>query len=281
MRVTLEDLRLYYNDRRSDMVSAIGVGGLAFLLMGLANATGNGLIALIAIVNAMFVWVPLGGLWQKKRLESQWREAGLDSELLGHCEKLSRIDWSLDEYVDTVLSVYTTIANLSAQNAWFRHSGEFGTHLSLVREGLLAFFQRVERVDELRRMYDMCAESMRRPGRLASLQARVDREYKLLESFADAFEGALLDFSEAMAASMSAGGESAMTEQLQEFAGSMRRLSASLDEMDSTEALLDEELDEGARFDRLLGEHDAMVFDEPAISVGGGSTAVEPGSREH
>jgi len=279
MRVTLEDLRLYYTDRRSDMVSAIGVGGLAFLLMGLANATGNGLIALVAIVNAMFVWVPLGGLWQKKRLEAQWREAGLDSELLAHCERLSRIDWSLDEYVDTVLSVYTTIANLSAQNAWFHHSSEFGGHLALVREGLLAFFQRVERVDELRRMYDMCAESLRRPGRLASLQARVDREYKLLESFADAFEGALLDFSEAMAASMSTGGETAKTEQLNEFASSMRRLAASLDEMDSPDALLDEDLDPGVRFDRLLGEEDALAFDRPSVSQGRG--AREPGSDDH
>ena len=280
MRVTLEDLRLYYNDRRSDLVSAVGVGGLALLLMGLANATGNGLIALIAIVNAMFVWVPLGGLWQKKRLEAQWRQAGLDTELLLHCEKLSHIDWSLDEYVDTVLSVYTTIANLSAQNPWFQRSAEINTNLALVREGLLAFFQRVERVDELRRMYDMCAESMRRPARLASLQARVDREYKLLESFADAFEGALLDFSEAMAASMSAGGEHAMTEQLSDFAASMRRLSASLDEMDSTEALLTDELDAGVQFDRMLGAEDAMAFDEPSISLGQ-PRGDDPGSVDH
>jgi hypothetical protein len=267
MRITLEDLRLYFGDRKSDAVSAFGVAGLAALLLTLARLTHNQILALVAMVNFVFLWVPVGGLWQKKRMESRWREAGLDAELLRHCEALSQIDWSLDEYVDTVLSVYTTIYNLSRQHAWFHYSGDFQDHLASVREGVLAFFQRVERVDAQRRMYDACAESLRRPGRLASLQARVDKEYKLLESFADAFEGALLDFSEAMAAAMGTGGEQSMGAQLHEFASSMRRLAQSIDEVQTVEAQLDVELDEGARFDRLLAETDALAFDEEALSA--------------
>jgi hypothetical protein len=269
MRITLEDLRLYFGDRKSDVVSAVGMAAFGLLLLSLARLSGNQILALVAFLNFAFLWVPVGSLWQKKRTESRWQQAGLDGELLRHCEALARIDASLDEYVDTVLSVYTTIFNLSRQNAWFHRSAEFQDHLASVREGVLAFFQRVERVDALRRMYDLCAQSLRRPGRLASLQARVDKEYKLLETFADAFEGAMLDFSEAMAAAMGAGGERAMTAQLHEFAGSMRRLAQSIDEVSTSVGELDEELDAGVSFDRLLAADDALAFDdEPTVSQG-------------
>jgi hypothetical protein len=262
MRITLEDLRLYFSDRKGDTVSAFGVAGLAALLMLLARVTGNQVLGLVAFVNFAFLWVPVGSLWQKRRLRERWREQGLDGELLRHCESLVKVDWSLDEHVDTVLSVYTTIYELARHSAWFHHPAELDDHLATVREGLLAFFQRVERVDELRRLYDRCAESLRRPGRLAALQARVDREYRLLERFADAFERALLDFSEAMAAAMSSTDERAMTEQLNEFASSMRRLAQSIDETESAEQLLAAELDPGIAFDRLLSEDDALMLDE-------------------
>lgn len=262
MRITLEDLRLYFGDQRNDVVSAVGVLGLAAALRALAVLTGNQILALVAIVNFAFVWVPIGSLWQKKRLRERWGQAGLDAELLRHCEALATIDPSLDEYVDTVLSVYTTVFDLSHDRVWSHYHGDLDDHLASVREGVLAFFQRVERVDELRKMYNRCAESLRRPGRLASLQGRVDKEYKLLEGFADAFEGALLDFSEAMAAALGAGGERVMTDQLHEFAGGMRRLAQTIDEVESDAALLDDELDEGLTFDRRLSGDEALEADD-------------------
>ena len=273
MRISLEDLRLYFGDRQGDIVSAFGVAGLAGLLMMLARLTGNDVLALVAFVNFAFLWVPLGSLLQKRRLRERWREIGLDGELLRHCEALAKVDWSLDEHVDSVLSVYTTIYDLSRHNAWFQYPGEMETHLGSVREGLLAFFQRVERVNELRKLFDRCAESLRKPARLAALQARVDKEYRQLESFADAFERALLDFSEAMAAAMGSGDERLMTEQLNEFAAGMRRLAQSLDEAESADGLFEDELDPEAAFQRLLAEHDALADEAvPAARM----TAPEP-----
>ena len=259
MRVTLEDLRLYFGDRKGDVVSALGVAGLAGLLMMLARLTGNEVLALVAFVNFAFLWVPVGSLWQKKRLREKWREQGLDSELMRHCEAICKVDWSLDEHVDAVLSVYTTISDLSRHSAWYQYPAELDDHLSTVREGLIAFFQRIERVDELRRLYDRCAESLRRPQRLAALQARVDKEYRLLESFADAFERALLDFSEAMAAAMGSRDEREMTEQLHEFAASMRRLARSIDEAETPEGLFTEDLSDDAIFDRLMADDDLLA----------------------
>lgn len=278
MRVTLEDLRLYYSDRKGDAFSAAGVAGLAAALMLLARLTGNDVLALVSFVNFAFLWVPLGSLWQKRRLRERWRLAGLDGELLRHCESLATVDWSLDEHVDAVLSVYTTIHDLSRHSAWYQYPGELVEHLATVREGLLAFFQRVEKVDELRRLYERCAESLRRPARLAALQARVDKEYRLLESFADAFERALLDYSEAMAAAMGSGDERLMTEQLNEFAAGMRRLAQSIDEAETAEGLFDDELDPEVAFQRLMAEEDALAFDEvePARRL---SDPVEPEPR--
>lgn len=262
MRITLEDLRLYFSDQHGDVMSAFGVAGLAALMMLIARLAENQVLALVAFVNLFFLWVPLGGIWQRRRLRERWKQAGLDGELLRHCAKVAQVDPSLDEHVDTVLGVYTTIFDLSRHQAWLQYPGAMNEHLACVREGLVAFFQRVQRVDELRKLYDRCAESLRRPGRLAAQQQRVDREYRLLESLADAFERALLDFSEALAAAMGSGGEEAATEQLSEFSASMRRLAQSIDEAESAEAIFDDELDEGADFDRLLAEEDALAFDE-------------------
>ncbi len=262
MRITLEDLRLYFSDRKGDVVSAAGVAGLAGIFLLLARLTGNDVLALVAFVNFAFLWVPLGSLWQKRRVRERWRELGLDSELLRHCEAVAKVDWSLDEQVDSVLSVYTTIHDLSRHNAWFQYPGEVRQHFGAVREGLLAFFQRVQKVNELRRLYDRCAESLRRPARLAALQARVDKEYQRLEEFADAFERALLDFSEAMAAAMGSGDEQLMGAQLEEFASHMRRLAQSIDEAGSTEGIFDDDLDPEVAFDRLMAEDDALALDE-------------------
>lgn len=259
MRITLEDLRLYFGDRKGDVVSALGVAGLAGLLMMLARLTGNEVLALVAFVNFAFLWVPVGSLWQKRRLRERWREQGLDNELLRHCESISKVDWSLDEHVDAVLSVYTTISDLSRHSAWYQYPAELEDHLATVREGLIAFFQRIERVDELRRLYDRCAESLRRPARLAALQARVDKEYRLLESFADAFERALLDFSEAMAAAMGSRDEREMTAQLHEFAASMRRLARSIDAAEMPDGLFSDDLSDDALFDRLLSDDDLLA----------------------
>ncbi|MBI2302750.1 MAG: hypothetical protein HYU66_27915 [Armatimonadetes bacterium] len=251
MRITLEDLRLYLADRRGDLASALGVSGLALVLLALARMTGNPVLGIISFANFAFLWVPLGGLFQKRRVRLRWEEQGIDAELFEQLEALSKVDWSLDEHVDAVLSVYTTMQELARHNEWFDYPESMEEHLGSVREGLQAFFQRVHRVDELRRLYDRCAESLRRPERLAALQSRVDREYRLLESFADAFERALLDFSEAMAAAMGTGDERAMTRQLNEFAASMRRLAQSIDEAESVENLFGEE-GELEQFDRLL-----------------------------
>jgi hypothetical protein len=269
MRITLDDLRLYFGDHRSDVASACCVAGLAAALLALARLTGNQVLALVSFVNAAFLWVPVGSLWHKKRLRERWSRAGLDAELMRHCEALARIDPSLDPYVDTVLSVYTTVYDLSHHGVWLQYHEGLADHLASVREGVLAFFQRAERVDELKRMYDRCAESLRRPGRLAALQARIDSEYKQLESFADAFEGALLDFSEAMAAAMSSGSELAMGRQLADFAGGMRRLAQSIDDVASADDLLGGELEPGAAFDRLLAEEDALSSAEAARHAGG------------
>lgn len=267
MRVTLDDLRQFFNDQHGDVMSAFGVAGLATLLMFIARLAENQVLALVAFVNLFFLWVPLGGMWQRRRLRERWKLAGLDAELLRHCARVAQVDASLDEHVDTVLGVYTTIYDLSRHQAWLQYPGAMDEHLACVREGLVAFFQRVERVDELRKVYDRCAESLRRPGRLAAQQQRVDREYKLLETLADAFERALLDFSDALAAAMGSGGEEAASEQLSEFSASMRRLAQSIDEAESPEALFDGELDEGAEFDRLLAEEDALAFDdEPPVA---------------
>lgn len=263
MRITLEDLRLYFADRKSDALSALGVSGFAVFLLLLSRLADNQVLALVAFVNFAFLWVPLGSLWQKRRLREKWRQQGLDSELMRHCEKLCDIDWSLDEHVDAVLSVYTTINELARHSAWYAYDDVLDEHLGSVREGLVAFFQRVLRVDELRRLYDRCAESLRRPERLAALQARVDREYHRLERFADAFERALLDFSEAMAAAMGSNDESAMTDQLSDFAAGMRRLAQSIDDAGGVEDLLGD-LDDEAAFERLLADEPAprMAADE-------------------
>lgn len=267
MRITLEDLRLYFSDRRGDAVSALGVSGLALLLMLLARATGNQVLALVAFVNFAFLWVPLGSLWQKRRLRERWRQQGLDAELLRHCEALTHVDYSLDEHVDAVLGVYTTIFELARHNAWFDYSDTLDEHLGSVREGLLAFFQRVQRVDELRRLFDRCAESLRRPERLAALQRRVDREYRLLERFADSFERVLLDFSEAMAAAMGSGDEHAMEAQLQSFSDSMRRLAQSIDAAESVDDLLASDEEAFLALDRLLSDADALAEEDVAARV--------------
>jgi len=264
MRITLEDLRLYFGDRKGDVVSALGVAGLAGLLMMLARLTGNEVLALVAFVNFAFLWVPVGSLWQKRRLREKWREQGLDNELLRHCESICKVDWSLDEHVDAVLSVYTTISDLSRHSAWYQYPAELEDHLGTVREGLIAFFQRIERVDELRRLYDRCAESLRRPARLAALQARVDKEYRLLESFADAFERALLDFSEAMAAAMGSRDEREMTAQLHEFAASMRQLARSIDAAEMPDELFTDDYTDDGLFDRLLSDDDVLAAAEEA-----------------
>lgn len=264
MRITLEDLRLYFGDRKGDVVSALGVAGLAGLLMMLARLTGNEVLALVAFVNFAFLWVPVGSLWQKRRLREKWREQGLDNELLRHCESICKVDWSLDEHVDAVLSVYTTISDLSRHSAWYWYQAELEDHLGTVREGLIAFFQRIERVDELRRLYDRCAESLRRPARLAALQARVDKEYRLLESFADAFERALLDFSEAMAAAMGSRDEREMTAQLHEFAASMRQLARSIDAAEMPDELFTDDYTDEGLFDRLLSDDDVLAAAEEA-----------------
>ncbi len=265
MRITLEDLRLYFSDQHGDVMSAFGVAGLAALMMLIARLSENQVLALVAFVNLAFLWVPLGGIWHRRRLRERWKQAGLDGELLRHCAKVAEVDSSLDEHVDTVLAVYSTIYDLSRHTAWFQYSGAMGEHLATVREGLIAFFQRVERVDELRKLYDRCAESLRRPGRLAALQGRVDKEYHLLETFADAFERALLDFSEALAAAMGSGGEEAMTAQLSDFSSSMRRLAQSIDEAESAEQIFREAMDEGLEFERLLAEDDALAFDDDLL----------------
>lgn len=265
MRITLDDLRHYFGDRKGDVVSALGVAGLAGLLLMLARLTGNEVLALVAFVNFAFLWVPVGSLLQKRRLREKWFRLGIDNELLRHCEAISRVDWSLDEQVDAVLSVYTTISDLSQHTAWYQYPGELDEHLGTVREGLLAFFQRIGRVNELRQLYDRCAESLRQPARLAALQARLDREHQLLERYADAFERTLLDFSEAMAAAMSTRDESGMTARLHEFAASMRQLARQIDaaELPAGQEPV-EDLGEGATFDRLLADDDLLAELEEA-----------------
>ncbi|MCC7491857.1 MAG: hypothetical protein IT204_05895 [Fimbriimonadaceae bacterium] len=260
-RITLEDLRLYFSDRHGDTVSALGVAGLAGALMLLAQLTQNEILALVSFVNFAFLWVPVGSLWQRRRLRERWQEVGLDAELLRYSEALTRVDWSLDEQVDSVLGVYTTMVDLSRHSAWYQYPRQIDEQLQVVREALLAFFQRVLKVDELRKLYDRCAESMRQPGRLAAMQARVDREYKQLEGFADAFERALLDYSEALAAALGTADDPRLTSQLDEFAAGMRRLAQNIDESsDATE--LFEELTEEATFDRLLAAHDALAAEQ-------------------
>lgn len=264
MRVTLDDLRLYFSDRKGDVVSAVGVFGLAVLLTLLARLSTNSLLGLVAFVNFAFLWVPIGSLWQKRRLRERWREIGLDDELLRHCEALTRIDWELDEQVDSVLGVYTTIYELHHHHAWLRHSAEVEEHVSTVRAGLLAFLQRVQRVGELRRLYERTAQNLRQPERLASLQSRLDREHRLVEVFADAFEAALFDFSQALGAAMSTGDERAARSQLHDFAAAMRRLARTIDDEDG-DVLLDDELDDAldddVAFRRLLDERDPLDVD--------------------
>lgn len=275
MRIKLEQLRSHFRERQGDSASVLGVGALALLLLGLAHLTNNSIIAIVATVNAMFVWVPLAELAQKKRAEAHWHQLGLDDAMLDQIERLANIDRSLDEYVDTVLSVYATLIDLAGRSAWFRRSADVREQLQLVRESMGVFFARVERVEALRSVYETTARSVRQAGRLAGLRARVGREYEALESFAQAFEGALAEFSEAVAAALASGDQRAAIGQLESFAAGMRRLTANLDQLEAERAeqepgmgldLDSELLDDGAdEWERMLAEDE-----EPWASLSAG-----------